>query len=369
MSGHSASPAGVPEPRNPDRPGGGQSLLEYFGFAEQPFAATADPAYYYATHAHRECLFHLWNTVDERHGIAVVLGNYGTGKTTLLRKLLTGMRSRSDRYNTAVIASPIPSWTSFSLLESIVTQFGLRPETRSFVGYMEALYNYLLTKRDRINTLIIDDAQNLNKRGQLELLRLVQNLETPQHKLINLALFAQLEWMHVLRAAPNFEQRVNMTYTLGPLNERDTRRLIDFRLRQAVGSGQGPVFDDDAVGVIHSYAEGSPRVTVTLCRNALLLAYQLHTRHIGQAIVLRTIQKTTLPDEHKRARLAEHFAAAPQAARVTPFDAIDKLDSDSPPARHRVPGLSNVRANRLLLKAARTNPDRVMLTELHDEAS
>jgi general secretion pathway protein A len=369
MSGHRASPAGVPEPQNPERSNGGQTLLDYFGFTEQPFAATADPAYYYATNAHRECLFHLWNTVDERHGIAVVLGSYGTGKTTLLRKLLTGMRGRSDRYNTAVIASPIPSWTSFSLLESIVTQFGLRPEARSFVGYMEVLYNYLLTKRDRINTLIIDDAQNLNKRGQLELLRLVQNLETPQHKLINLILLAQLEWMHVLRAAPNFEQRVNMTYTLGALNERDTRRLIDFRLRQAGVSVQNPVFDDDAVRVIHSYAEGSPRVTVTLCRNALLMACQLHTRHIGQAIVLHTIQKTTLPDEQKRARVAEQLAAAPQPDRDPGLDTIGSPDTDSPSPRRRVPGLSNVRANRLLLKAARTNPDRVFLTELHDEAS
>jgi general secretion pathway protein A len=347
----------------------GSTLLEYFGLSEQPFAATADPAYYYATNSHRECLFHIWNTVDERHGIAVVLGSYGTGKTTLLRKLLTGMRTRADRYNTAIIASPIPSWTSFSLLESIVTQFGLRPETRSFVGYMESLYNYLLLKRDRINTLIIDDAQNLNKRGQLELLRLVQNLETPQHKLINLVLFAQLEWMHVLRAAPNFEQRVNMTYTLGALSERDTRSLIDFRLRQAGMSGRGPVFDDDAVKVIHSYADGSPRVTVTLCRNALLLASQLHTRQIGQAIVLHTIQKTTLPDEQKRARVAEHLAAPSRTVPSTRFDESADDVTEQSTGGSRFGGLTNARANRLLLKAARTNPDRVMLTELHDEAS
>lgn len=357
----------------PDEPDIGQhglSLLEYFGLTEQPFAATADPAYYYATNAHRECLFHLWNTVDERHGIAVVLGSYGTGKTTLLRKLLTGMRTRSDRYNTAVIASPIPSWTSFSLLESIVTQFGLRPETRSFVGYMESLYQYLLTRRERINTLIIDDAQNLNKRGQLELLRLVQNLETPQHKLINLILFAQLEWMHVLRAAPNFEQRVNMTYTLGPLSERDTRSLIDFRLRQARASERGPVFDDDAVKVIHLYAEGSPRVTVTLCRNALLLACQLRTRHIGQAIVLHTIQKTTLPDDEKRARIADQFTKTPRPVNEIPMELSDSLPSVGSAVGQRRSGtVSASRANRLLLKAARTNPDRVLLTELHDEAS
>ncbi|MDZ4857501.1 MAG: AAA family ATPase, partial [Candidatus Hydrogenedentes bacterium] len=281
-----------------------QSFLNFFGLCEQPFAATADPAYYYATAAHRECLFHLWNTVDERLGIAVVLGNYGTGKTTLLRKLLTGMRSQPEKYNTVVIASPIPSWTSFSLLEGITLQFGLQPSPRSFVAYMDALYQFLLSSRDRITTLIIDDAQNLNKRGQLELLRLVQNLETAQHKLLNLVLFAQVEWIPVLRAAPNFEQRVSTTYTLGPISLQDTRNLIQFRLRQAGAGEHAPVFDDSAVRVIHAYADGSPRVTVTLARNALLLAYQLRSRQIGQAIVLHTIQRTTMPDDQKRARAA-----------------------------------------------------------------
>ena len=345
------------------------TLLEYFGFAEQPFAATADPAYYYATNAHRECLYHLWNTVDERHGIAVVLGNYGTGKTTLLRKLLTGTRTQADRYNTAVIASPIPSWTSFSLLESVVTQFGLRPETRSFVAYMESLYNYLLSKRDRINTLIIDDAQNLNKRGQLELLRLVQNLETSQHKLINLILFAQLEWIHVLRAAPNFEQRVNMTYTLGPLSARDTRNLIDYRLRRAGASEQGPHFDDDAVRAIHEYAEGSARVTVTICRNALLPAYHPNPRKIAKAIILHTIQKTTLPDPERQSRLAAVLAAPPAPPTLLAVeDVVDAELAGVAVAKRRPGNAQNVRANQLLLKAARANPDKALFVDIHDNA-
>ncbi|NUM52393.1 MAG: AAA family ATPase [Candidatus Hydrogenedentes bacterium] len=337
------------------------SLLSFFGLREQPFAATADPAYYYATSAHRECLFHLWNTVDERLGIAVVMGNYGTGKTTLLRKLLTGMRAKPEKYNTAVIASPIPSWTSFSLLEGITAQFGLQPETRSFVAYMDALYQYLLASRNRITTLIIDDAQNLNKRGQLELLRLVQNLETPQHKLLNLVLFAQLEWMPVLRAAPNFEQRVGTTYTLGSISLEDTRNLIQFRLRQAGSGDKGPLFDDGAIRVLHAFADGSPRVSVTLARNVLLLAYQLRTRHIGQSIVLHTIQRTTMPDDHKHARVANAVAAAAEE-RKPAFDFTPENEPESLAEhaieRHAGNSLA-ARANRLLLRAVRTHPDRV----------
>lgn len=330
-----------------------ESLLSFFGLSEQPFAATADPAYFYATSAHKECLFRLWHAVDERHGISVVLGNYGTGKTTLLRKLIAGMRANPEKYNTAVIASPIPSWTSFSLLEAIVHQFGLRPEDRSFATYMDALYQYLATNRGRIHTLIIDDAQNLNKRGQLELLRLAQNLETPQHKLLNLVFYSQLEWTAVLQAAPNFGQRISMTYTLDSLSVQDTQNLIDFRMRQATVPGmQPPVFDAAGVRLIHAYAEGSPRVSVTLCRNALLLAYQLRTRRIGQAIILHTIQKTTLPDHERRSRVAA-LVAEPPVPSIAEFDFGSDDSGMDTVVRRRTYSLQTARANRMLLNAAR----------------
>ena len=326
-----------------------QSNLAVFGLREQPFAPTADPAYFYAMSKHKECLFRLWSSIDERCGIAVVLGSYGTGKTTLLRKLLTGMASHRDRYAVAVIGSPVPSWTSFALLESIVAQFGLPRPAKSFVTYMEILNRYLLKYRDRINTLIIDDAQNLNKRGQLELLRLVQNLETNQHKLLNLVLFAQLEWVQVLHAAPNFEQRINMTFTLDPIGLEETREFIQFRLRQAaLDADQGDLFDEGAVQVIHAYSEGNPRVIVTLCRNALLLAAQVGADRVGAEIALHTIEKTTVPDAEKRAR-------AHQAARAFRLSAAALAPIETVLANEnlvRLPTTREQRASQMLLKAA-----------------
>lgn len=329
-----------------------EAYLQFYGLREQPFAPTADPAYFYATGEHKECLFRLWNSVDNRHGIVVILGNYGTGKTTLLRKLITGMTAAPDRYMTAVIGSPIPSWTSFALLENIVLQFGLpRPRESSFVTYMEALNRFLLNNRQRICTLIIDDAQNLNKRGQLELLRLVQNLETQQHKLLNLVLFAQLEWMEVLRAAPNFEQRINMTYTLNPIRFEEVRYFIDFRLEKAGAMpGVGPEFDEVALRAIYAFSEGSPRVIVTLCRNALLVAAQLQVRRIGHDIILHTIEKTTLPDPEKRARVA---AAVMAALRNQPFGS-QSGDSESMANKANRDRMSrDQRAAQMLLKSTR----------------
>jgi general secretion pathway protein A len=333
-----------------------QSYLKLLGLREQPFAPTADPAYFYATRGHKECLFRLWSGIDSSHGISVVLGNYGTGKTTILRKLITGMAVDPERYCTTVIGSPIPSWTSFALLESIVAQFGLRPAKPSFVSYMEALNHHLLTNRHRVCTLIIDDAQNLNKRGQLELLRLVQNLETQQRKLLNLVLFAQLEWIQVLQAAPNFEQRINMTYTLQPIQFEETRQFIEFRLLQAgAQKGQCPQFDEPAVRAIHAYAEGSPRVMVTLCRNALLVAAQLRTRTIGHEIILHTIEKTTLPDANKRARVVS--AVSDATGGRLPVPSV----SDAQPDTRRygqTPMSRDQRASQMLLKAARERQDQ-----------
>ncbi len=324
------------------------SHLSFFGLEEQPFAPTADPSYFYAASEHKECLFRLWNSIDERQGIAVVLGNYGTGKTTLLRKLLTGMAADRKRYVTAVVGSPIPSWTSFALLEAIVVHFGLRPSKRSFVGYLEELNSYLLGNREKITTLIIDDAQNLNKRGQLELLRLVQNLETQQHKLLNMVLFAQLEWIDVLHAAPNFEQRVNMTYVLKPMDINETRSFVHFRLRQAGAQENPTIFDEGAIRVIHAYSQGSPRVIVSLCRNALLIASEIKRRKITAEIVLHTIEKTTVPNPERRARAVE-------AARAAMTVSVPSLESTSEQMHDdivRLQGAREERATNLLLRAA-----------------
>ncbi len=326
--------------------------LDYFRLSKQPFAPTADPAYFYATRDHRSCLFRLWSGIDERYGIAVVLGSYGTGKTTLLRKLMHGMAAEPERYNTVVLASPIPSWTSFSLLEAITKQFGLFPSERSFGAHMEALNQYLLAKRDSISTLIIDDAQNLNKRGQLELLRLAQNLETPQHKLLNLIFFAQLEWMEILRAAPNFHQRINLLYTLSPISVEDIHELIQFRLAQAGAVGaSAPSFDDTVIEMIHAFSEGNPRVIVTLCRNALVLAAQLKSNRITQDIVLHTIEKTTVTSEVTLARVKSKMrpqaAAEPQAMAVGSQDTVTPMFGPSGKRGYRR------RANELLMQAAR----------------
>lgn len=341
--------------RMPERTGGrsrkmndrADTVLRFFGLREHPFAATADPAYFFATRVHKECLFRLWHSIDGRQGMAVVLGDHGTGKTTVLRKVLSAMRAEPDKYAAAVIGSPIPSWTSLAFLENLADRLGFECEDRSISSLMDALNRHLVANRDRATTLIIDDAQNLNKRGQLELLRLAQNLETSRHKLLNLVFFAQLEWGEILQAVPSFLQRVNLTYQLEPVSLEETRELIRFRLGQAGAGPGGPLFDDYAIRAIHAYGEGIPRSMVGLCRNALLLAAHLGRREVDQALVLQTIQKTTLPNREKEARLASALASRERGTAPMPEPSRRPLGP--------LPGTSSVRAraNELLLRAAR----------------
>ncbi|MFO7774891.1 MAG: AAA family ATPase [Candidatus Hydrogenedentota bacterium] len=278
-------------------------VLEHFGLREQPFAATTDPAYFHAAPPFREALFRLWNHIDERQGIAVVLGNCGSGKTTLLRKMLSGLAEAGDAYKVALIDSPLPMWTSYDLIMTMNQRLGVTPAEFTFNGQMEALHRFLHEERGRITTLIIDDAQNLNKRGQLELMRLAQNLETSQHKLLNILLFAQLEWKEVLKAVPNFRQRINVTYSLAPLSLEDTWDLIAFRLRQAGAASPASVFNEEAVMLIHAFTGGRPRETVNVCRNAMLTAARIAQPVVDADVTLHTIDRTAAPNEAARRKI------------------------------------------------------------------
>ena len=312
-----------------------RNLLSFFGLGKHPFAPTADPANFYATREHRDCLFRLWSSIDQRHGIAVVLGSYGTGKTTLLRKLTAAMLADPARYRTAIIGSPLPSWTSFSLLEAIAAQFGVQPREANFTDYMQALSEALLAGRDKTTTLIIDDAQNLNKRGQLELLRLLQNIETQQHKLLNVVCFAQLVWKQVLRAAPGFAQRINLTHTLEPITSAESRQFIEFRIAQAVKDpAKQPRFTEAAHAAIHRHAAGNPRIIVSTCRNALLAAMQTGTRTIDEVLIASTIAKTTVLEMEKPVERARPLpVVAVQAAEPLPVFTFPKEPESEPTPR------------------------------------
>jgi hypothetical protein len=148
-----------------------------------------------------------------------------------------------------------------------------------------------------------------------------------------------MEWARILQAAPNFEQRINLTFILDRLGEKEVEEFIRFRLARAgARPGSGPSFSDSAIAMIHAYSDGNPRVIVTLCRNALLLAAQTKSTLVGDDIVLHTIERTTMPDPIRRQRAIA--AADPQGQAAVAREAIAAAAAPRavfPPAAARRP--------------------------------
>ena len=261
-----------------------------FGLRKDPFAPTADPGLFYLTVEFERCLYGLKKSIDSRYGIVLIFGNYGTGKTSLMRNLFFHISRREHLYNTAIISSPNPAWSSYSLLEAILEQFKVPFENQSsFSGRQSAFNNFIYENRNRINTLIIDDAQNLSKKDHIELLRLLQNLETPQHKLLNLVMFGQMDLVPAIKRQPNFEQRVNNAYILNPLNFDDMKEMIQFRLLKCGLSGEHELFEPGCFELIYEHSGGVPREVITICRNSLVLAKRIKKDMVQKGIVMYAI--------------------------------------------------------------------------------
>lgn len=271
-----------------------EESFRFFGLERDPFTPTADPAFFYFTLEFERCLFGLKKSIDSRYGIVLVFGNYGTGKTSLMRHLFYHIARRTHLYNTAVIGSPNPGWTSFTLMEEICNQFRVPIERTSINSLQSGFNQFLINNRNRINTLIIDDAQNLDKRDHLETLRLLQNIETPQYKLLNLIMFAQMELIPVIKSQPNFEQRVNNAYVLNSMSYEDTIHMIRFRLQKAGLEAQERLFDEESLETIYEYSQGIPRDVITICRNSMVIAKRIGQSRIQNSMVLYAINNLTV---------------------------------------------------------------------------
>lgn len=330
-----------------------QPILDLYGLREQPFAATADPAYFYATREYKECLFRVWTGLEGGHGPVVILGRPGLGKTMLLRKILADTAADPRRFNTAVVAFPSPDWSPADLLRDIVERFGLFSAGESLSSGLETLNRYLMGNSQRINTLIIDDAQNLAHPDHLEVLRLTQNLELPQRKLLSLVLFAQTEWAETLRQRPNFTQRLEAVFALSPLSLEDSRRLIEYRLRRAGASNGHALFEEGAVRLVHAQSEGIPRTLVSLCRGALAVAGRLRAPAVSREIAQYVIDRAVLPDSTATpAAPVEETVEAPVSPAAVPAPAPPPA---APPQglRQRLARAMEERANQLLLRTVR----------------
>lgn len=258
--------------------------LEFYGLEESPFNITPDPRFLYYSQRHRDAFDHLSYGIATRKGFIQLTGEVGCGKTTLCRAVLAGL---NEHVRTALILNPCLS--EEQLLRAILTDFGLHVEGRDLLDYVEHLNDFLLMQaREGHNVvLIIDEAQNLMP-GVMEQVRLLSNLETDQHKLMQIVLAGQPELKKRL-ARPDLRQlrqRILVRCELQPLSEAETAEYINHRLHVAGGNGS-IIFDEKAVRLIHRKSKGIPRVINALSDNALLAGYVARSHHISVPEVKR----------------------------------------------------------------------------------
>ncbi|MCB1759964.1 MAG: AAA family ATPase [Gammaproteobacteria bacterium] len=258
---------------------------DYFGLDTSPFSLTPDPRFLYLSDEHREALAHLMFSSGEGGGFVLLTGEVGTGKTTICRAFLDQLPQQVE---VALILNP--KLSAAELLCAICDEFGIEfpPDTGSAPVLINLLNRYLLQAHaeHRRPVVLIDEAQNLSS-AVLEQVRLLTNLETHTHKLLQIFLIGQPELRQKLNRPElrQLAQRITAHYHLGALTKSECQAYLKHRL--AVAGVTRPLFTPAAIRRIHHHSNGIPRLINLLCDRALLGAYATEQHRIGRRIVDR----------------------------------------------------------------------------------
>lgn len=251
---------------------------EYWGLTEPAFSLAPDPRFLYLSKQHSDCLTMLNYAVSGDKGAAMITGDVGCGKTTLSRRLLGELAE--GEYRVAMIVNPI--LTPVQFLREVLEQFGEEGLPRNRQVLVSRLNEKLLEldKAGKKAVLLIDEAHLIRDRGTFEEIRLLLNFQLNDRFLLSLLLMGQLELRPKIERIPALMQRMAIRGSVGPLDEHDTEKMIDFRLKQAWYVGENSIFTPDAVHELQAYTKGYPRLICELCDNALLVGMVEKAKHI-----------------------------------------------------------------------------------------
>jgi len=257
----------------------------FYGLRELPFELTPDPKYLFFTPRHREALSNLEYGLSAAKSITVLIGEAGTGKTTLLRAALASERCANVR----CVYMNNPALTREEFVRMLANRFNLSAESAgSKAVLLNELEGVLLERRKRgeITALVIDEAQSLSNE-LLEEIRLLANIDTPSEKLLPLVMAGQPELSARLEepGLRQLKQRVALRCEITPFELHETAAYIASRLRTA-GGVPSKLFSREAVSLIHEHSGGIPRTVSVICDNALLSGMALERQPVDQAIVL-----------------------------------------------------------------------------------
>ncbi len=282
----------------------------FFGLRALPFGASPDPRFLYMMPQIRETLACLQYGIATRKGFVVMTGEVGTGKTTLLKTVLSTFST--DRVSSAFVFNPRLEVLDF--LEFVLTDFGIPPDRRTKSAMLLQLNRWLIERfRDRgLCVIVVDEAQNLSWE-LLEEIRLLTNLETSSEKLLQIVLSGQPELEEKLRdpCVRQLRQRVAVWCRTRALTGEETKAYIAERLR--IAGATEFVLAPDAVQLVHRCSRGIPRLINLICEHAMIAAYVEQMKPIPACIVESVCAELEL--------FQQPFLISPAAPAVLPESA------------------------------------------------
>jgi general secretion pathway protein A len=291
----------------------------YYGLQERPFDLSPNPRFLCFTPQHREALVHLQYGLAGRPGVTALVGEAGTGKTTLIRAALQAANDKST-----IVHLSNPTLTRAEFFESMAAGFGLSADAgKSKIQFLNELERALSASDGHMLALVVDEAQSVPYE-LLEEIRLLTNAEAANGRSLAVALVGQPELGHRLDEARlrQLKQRVVLRCELTPLSLKDTAAYISARVKTAGGDATR-LFTRDAVVAIHRHSAGIPRVISVICDNALVNGFAADQKPVGATIigeVCRTLALTTTAEAAVKGVAEpepEPVAAAAQAPMFT----------------------------------------------------
>ena len=256
--------------------------LEFYGLEEEPFSQAPNLKFFYNSPQHSRAILRLMYAVDTMKGLAVLLGEIGTGKTILARRMLDNLPE--EEYESALLVIIHSQITADWLLNRIARQLGIENPAPEKLKLLNQLYNRLieLYEKGKKAVVLVDEAQMLRSREIMEEFRGLLNLEM-EGKLITFVFFGLPELEEHLHLDEPLAQRIAVKCRLESFNRESTEGYINHRLRMA--GAKSHLFNKEAIDLIHIYSRGIPRLINTICDNCLFEGYLLKQKTIDENLV------------------------------------------------------------------------------------
>ncbi|MGA6925062.1 MAG: AAA family ATPase [Desulfosarcina sp.] len=305
---------------------------KHFGLTGKPFGIVPNPQTLFLSKNHANALTYLEYGLTERVGFILLTGEIGTGKTTLVRHMLSRMESQMD---VAVIFNT--GFSSDQLFRLILNEFEVPCNVVEKEKHLELLYQFLIDRyaKNRHVLLIIDEAQNLSA-DSLEDIRMLSNLQTDDKILLQMMLVGQPELKATLQRPEmrQLAQRIAVNYHLVSLNEDQTRQYIAYRV--ASTGGKPDLFSPDAVSLIYEKSGGTPRTINLLCDSALVYGYADDLKRIDRAVIEQVLMdETCLAVVEQSPEPAAPIGSAPSAVSDEIRERMAVVEASVDDLKHR----------------------------------